>query len=164
MRFSTTVAKRSADATKAWETASSVGQAGRTGKVARQHEVIKAWLVDPSLGNLFRDNLQEILASETQESEEQWMAKKEVLNYYSDSELEEAIETSEVEVRKNPKNKNRLQFKRTKIVRKKTAGRTGKVRLRGEQRGQLVCYYIQPRNNSKYHEIKPHHHVCNHLV
>lgn len=133
MRFSTTVAKRSADATKAWEAASSVGQSGRTGKVARQHEVIKAWLVDPSLGSLFRDNLQEIFASETQESEEQWMAKKEVLNYYSDSELEEAIDTGEVEVRKNPKNKNRLQFKRTKIVRKKTVGRTGKVRLRGEQ-------------------------------
>ena len=78
MRFSTTVAKRSADATKAWEAASSVGQSGRTGKVARQHEVIKAWLVEPSLGSLFRDNLQEIFAPETQESEEQWMAKKEV--------------------------------------------------------------------------------------
>ena len=133
MRFSTTVSKRNPDATKAWEAASLGGQSGRTGKVARQHEVIKAWLVDPSLGHLFRDNLQEIFASETQESEEQWMAKKEVLNYYSDSELEEAIETGEVEVRKNPKNKNRLQFKRAKIVRKRTFGRTGKVSLRCEQ-------------------------------
>mgnify|MGYP003323977176 CR=1 FL=1 len=69
---------------------------------------------------MFRSNLQEIFASETHESEEQRMAKKEVLNYYSDSELEEAIEAGEVEIRKNPKNKNRLQFKRTKTVKRKT--------------------------------------------
>ncbi len=141
MRFSQTVSKRSSDAAKAWEAASLSGQSGRTGKVAKQHEVIKAWLIDPSLGHLWRQNLQEIFASETHESEEQWMAKKEVLNYYSDSELEEAIETGEVEVRKNPKNKKRLQFKRTKLVKKKSVGRSGKVTIRGEQ-AEVNLYII----------------------
>jgi hypothetical protein len=158
MRFSSTVAKKSSDAARAWDAASLGGLSGRTGKVAKQHNVIKAWLVDPSVGQLFRENLQEIFASEIHESEEQWMAKKEVLNYYDDSELEEAIEAGEVEIRKNPKNKNRLQFKRTKTVKRKTVGRTGKMSVRGEQAEDTSYKHI------KHREVKPHQQVCSLLV
>ena len=93
------------------------------------------------------------------------MAKKEVLNYYDDSELEEAIETGEVEIRKNPKNKNRLQLKRTKIVKRKTIGRTGKMSLRGEQaEDTLYIITINTGKHINHREAKPHKQVCSHLV
>ena len=65
-----------------------------------------------------------------------------ILNYYSDSELEEAIDCSEIEVCKHPKNKKRSQFKRIKIVMKNTVGRTVRVSLRGEQEEDRLSMFI----------------------
>ena len=42
---------------------------------------------------------------------QEWMTRKELLDVYDESEAEEMLESGAIDVRQNPKNANRLQFR-----------------------------------------------------
>ncbi len=84
-------------------------------KVALQHKLLGSWLIDPTCGKLFKQQVSELMESSSTTKESQWVSKKELMNSMDESEAEEMLELGTLEWRKNPLNKKRLQFKKVTV-------------------------------------------------
>jgi F0F1-type ATP synthase beta subunit len=96
----TQLKKSSQEVQKIWNTASEGG--ARSGKVDKQHRVITAWIIDPTCGKAFLNMTKSLTMTEKMEAEEEWMARKQLSEFYDDSEIEEMLELGTLERKKNP--------------------------------------------------------------
>ena len=136
-RWSQTILpKQPEDVQSQWAACSDVkGQ-----KIALQHKVIGAWLVDPTLGKTFKQQLSEVVELKGQTKESQWITKKELLLTMDESEAEEMLECGALEYRRNPLNKKRLQFKRV-VIKETTSVQKGRtLRISGNQETDPEMY------------------------
>lgn len=116
-RFNQTgIKKLSGEAQKCWSELKT--EQGRSGKKAKQQKMIKAWIIDPNDGKFFQSRLNSITAAKSIEQEEEWVSRKRILEEYDESEAEEMVRIGAMEVRKNPSNPKRHQFKLSKVTSK----------------------------------------------
>jgi cell division protein FtsL len=109
-------------------------------KISLQHKIICAWLVDPTCGKTFKQQVSEVVELKGQTKESQWVTKKELLSTMDESEAEEMLECGAIEWRRNPLNKKRLQFKKV-VVKETTSVQKGRtLRISGNQETDPELY------------------------
>jgi hypothetical protein len=127
----TKLAKTGQEVQKIWSDVAS--ETGRTGKRDKQHQILTAWVIDPSCGSAFLENVRTLQSSEKYVGTEAWVSHKKIQEEYSDDELEEMLESGAIEVRKNPLNPRRLQYKKQTMVRQKEVGVKKSITLKGSK-------------------------------
>lgn len=130
LRFTQTVLPKSSSEVKdLW---ASLGQKGqRVGKQAGQREVLKAFVLDPQLGDKFFSLSKTVSLSDRFKMDEEWISRKALLNEMSESEAEEQVRVGAIKVRTNPDCPGRLQFLKVKKVKTKVVDKTSKASVSG---------------------------------
>ena len=131
-RFTQTVLpKGNEDAKSAWAMASKGGS--RSGKVDLQHSVLKAWVLDPSLGTFFKSQVSEITSKQGIHKEKEWISRKQLLDMFDESEAEEQIELGILQWRDHPQNPDRMQFRKVRTVETEALEAAKKVGVTGSE-------------------------------
>ncbi len=129
-RFTQTVLPKSDDETKsAWSKCSET----KGMKITLQHKLLCSWLIDPTLGKMFKQQVSELMETRSTTKECQWISKKELMNTMDESEAEEMLELGTLEWRKNPLNKKRLQFKKVTIKENMGVTKSRAIKTSGTQ-------------------------------
>lgn len=133
MRFSQTVLKKAApEVQELWEGCSAGG--GRSGKIHKQHEILKAWVIDPSMGETFHTQVRELRMTESMAASEEWITKRQLLTEMDESEVDEMLELGTLEFKKNPLNPKRLLFKKTRVLKTKKVDSIKKISNHGSKK------------------------------
>ena len=124
LRFTqTALAKMPPQIQEAWKEAS----VAKTGKQQKQHSILAIFAEHPAGGKHFLNRIYEIQQTKKNLTESEWVSRKLILQDMDESECEEMVEYGTLEVRKNPLNSRRLQYRKVTVKEIDEASKTKKT-------------------------------------
>ena len=127
---------------------------GVAGKIANQHKMLRAWVLNPNLGEGFYQQVHELSEIHSIKRSAEWISRKQLLDGLDESEAEELIECGAIEVRKHPDNPKSYQFKRVTTVESKEGVKTKVKRSLGVMKATDENYQKMVKDFNAFDGLK----------